>query len=111
MNVKTLISLLNDTDLGEDFLHSLGLERRRSAVGGMVSGLGIFIAGALVGAAAGLLFAPVPGDEMRNRARASIDDWRQRMTTFGENLQAQAAAVADQASTMTKGNRKEPTSP
>ena len=111
MNLKTIISLLNDTDVGEDVLHSLGLERRSSAVGGFVSGLGVFMAGALVGAGVGLLLAPTTGAEMRERARASIDEWRQRLMDFGQNLQAQAASVADQASAMASNvGRKEPMS-
>ncbi len=113
MNVKTLISLLNDTDVGEDLLHSIGLERRRSAFGGFVSGLGVFMAGALVGAAVGLLLAPTTGEEMRERARASIDEWRQRLMDFGQSMQAQAANVAEKASSMASGDagRKEPMSP
>lgn len=108
MDVRTMIRFLNDTDVGADILHSLGLERRRSAVGGFVGSLGIFIAGALVGAGVGLLLAPTTGDEMRVKARASIDEWRNRLMQFGERLQGRAEELRGTGSDIGAGTGTEP---
>lgn len=109
MDVKGLFRLLNDTELGADLLHNLGLERRRPAIASFAAGLGIFAAGALVGAAIGALLAPSSGAELRTKARASIEEWRQKLMAWGESMQAQAA---EQVSTArAKLTHQEPATP
>lgn len=56
-------------------LHKLGLEERHPT-GDLLGGLGLFALGLAVGAGIALMFAPRPGNEMRN---VVSDTWRQRM--------------------------------
>ncbi len=60
-----------DTD---DLLERVGLERRTPA-GDIMTGLGLFAVGVLVGAGLGLMFAPKRGDEIRS---ALNEAWRNR---------------------------------
>lgn len=97
LDVKNLFRLLNETELGADLLHNLGLQRRRGAFASFMAGVGIFTAGALVGAAVGALLAPSSGAELRAKARASIEEWREKLMAWGESMQAQAAEQANAA--------------
>lgn len=56
-------------------LRRMGLEER-SPTGDFFSGLGLFALGIAVGAGIGLMFAPRPGNEMRNVVG---DTWRNRV--------------------------------
>jgi hypothetical protein len=58
----------------DDLLERVGLERRTPA-GDIMTGLGLFAVGVLVGAGLGLMFAPKRGDEIRS---ALNDAWRHR---------------------------------
>jgi hypothetical protein len=58
-------------------LHALGLEPRRSASSYILPALGVFAAGALVGGALGLLFAPKSGRELRSDLSKKLDTLRQ----------------------------------
>lgn len=80
----------------DDLLHDIGLEKR-NVVGSAISTFGIFAAGLAVGAAAGLLFAPKPGTEMR-------EDLAQRMTTIRTDLEDKVQSV------MKKSDRYNPPS-
>lgn len=70
MTWKAMRSAL-DTD---DLLDRMGLERRTPA-GDVMTGLGLFAVGVLVGAGLGLMFAPKRGDEIRS---AMNEAWRNR---------------------------------
>ncbi len=61
---------LRNIDRG-DVLERLGLEER-TPVGDFFTGLGLFAVGMLVGAGLGILFAPRPGAEMRDRLSETI---------------------------------------
>jgi len=71
----------------DDYLRGAGLQRRESSFGAF----GLFMAGALAGAAVGLLFAPMRGDELRNELtqrmsslRSDMEDKVQSVTKKGE---------------------------
>jgi hypothetical protein len=69
----------------DDLLERVGLERRTPA-GDIMTGLGLFAVGVLVGAGLGLMFAPKRGDEIRS---ALNDAWRhrgRRAQDFGRDL-------------------------
>ncbi len=55
----------------DDLLHRMGLEEHTPGRDFM-SGLGLFSVGVLVGAGLGLLFAPRPGAETRDRLAGSL---------------------------------------
>lgn len=52
-------------DLSESVLDRLGLERK-SSVATIFGGLGFFALGMLVGSALGVIFAPMPGSDVRS---------------------------------------------
>jgi hypothetical protein len=56
----------------DDVLGMLGLEPRRSNSGRMLTALGPFGIGLLVGAGVALLLAPKPGSELRENLRAKL---------------------------------------
>jgi len=51
--------------------------------GGFLGGL---LVGALVGAALGLLFAPEPGEEIRQRIKERAGDYKDRVADAGSDL-------------------------
>ena len=53
-------------------LEALGLEERSSAFSVLLGAVGTFALGALVGAGVGLLSAPKPGRELRNKLRKQL---------------------------------------
>ena len=61
---------LKDRDWSGDFQQSmldrLGLERRGSNAATIFGGIGFFALGVLVGSALGVIFAPMPGAEVRS---------------------------------------------
>lgn len=61
----------------DEILKSLGLETRRSPTGLVVSALGVFGAGLLVGAGVGLLLAPKSGSELRSDIRGRVGGHRE----------------------------------
>jgi hypothetical protein len=61
-------------------LRRMGLAER-SPAGDFFGGLGLFALGLAVGAGVGLLFAPRPGNEMRNVVG---DTWRSRVHRSGQ---------------------------
>ena len=83
MNLKAIIKQLQDVGVGADFLQSMQLQYRRSSFEKLMSGLGVFAAGMLVGVGVGLLFAPMRGDELRIKARDNIDTFTKRMVERG----------------------------
>jgi hypothetical protein len=63
----------------EDLLDLMGLEAKGSFADRFAGTLGEFALGALVGAAAALLFAPSSGREMRHTLFERVRNYRQRM--------------------------------
>lgn len=55
----------------DDVLHRLGLEQH-TPTSDFFTGLGLFAVGVLVGAGLGVMFAPRPGAELRNRFSETI---------------------------------------
>ena len=109
MDIKTLIHALAESELGYDVLARAGLQPRHSWLERALTGIGIFAGGVLVGAGLGLIFAPMRGDEFRQKARESIEEWRTRMAAMGEQVQEQVANVT--ASARAKVGRPEADNP
>jgi gas vesicle protein len=64
----------------DDILEALGLQRRRGALEtALVPSLAMFAAGAAVGAAAALLFAPKAGTTLRRELTDTAKDYSQRL--------------------------------
>ncbi len=84
-----------DRDAVDDFLHDLGLERRSTS--SVISGLGLFTVGVIVGAAISLLLSPKPGVELRN-------DIAQRMQSLREDVESRVQSATK------KGERYNPPS-
>jgi gas vesicle protein len=108
VDIKSLIRFVNDSELGGEMLRSIGLERRRSAMADFVSGVGVFLTGALVGVGVGLLFAPASGLETRQRARSGLEEWRQKLMATGDDRKAQTGAIAEETLPGGKDHRQEP---
>jgi hypothetical protein len=73
----------------DDFLATLGLQRRRSGMGfdeTLVPSIALFAAGALVGAAAAMLLAPKSGPALRRELTASAKDLGQRIGTTASSV-------------------------
>jgi hypothetical protein len=80
----------------EDFLQGVGLQRR-AALSSAFSGLGLFTAGLVAGAAVSLLFAPKTGEQLRK-------DLAQRMSSLRNDVQDKVQSVTK------KGERYNPPS-
>jgi hypothetical protein len=76
----------------DDLLATLGLEKRRNTVDIIVPSVALFAAGALVGAAAAVLFAPKPGAQLR---RELTDGARDLTTKLGSTVSNTTQAVQD----------------
>lgn len=63
----------------DDLLAHMGLQRRSSAAEYVLPALGVFGAGLLVGAGLGLLFAPKPGNELRQELGESAGSYMNRL--------------------------------
>ena len=74
---------------GDDVLGYMNLERRRSTLERILPSLGSFGAGFIMGAGAGMLFAPRSGAELRHRITQRASDVaggvRERYQTFRSN--------------------------
>lgn len=69
----------------DDTLRSIGLMRASQASNGAQT-FGAFALGVLVGAGLGMLFAPAPGAELRERMRREME--RQQESMQGESMQS-----------------------
>lgn len=79
----------------DDVLHRLGLEQH-TPTSDFFTGLGLFAVGVLVGAGLGVMFAPKPGAEMRNRLSETI---RSRGGRAGEELSQRLGGTESAPST------------
>lgn len=109
MNAKKIIRQLNETGIADDLLHGVGLETRASSLSRLVGGLGILAAGALVGIGAGLVLAPMTGDELRQKAKGRVDDLVSRVGKMREEAASVGEAVRGAAAG--HAGHKEPTPP
>ncbi|HVU00714.1 MAG TPA: YtxH domain-containing protein [Polyangiaceae bacterium] len=84
----------------DTMLAALGLERRRDFLERMAPAVGLFVAGAAVGAGVALLLAPKSGREMRRDIQGGVKK-------FGRAMADEATDVADQvrATISDAGNR------
>ncbi len=85
---------MDDMDLDIDterWLHKVGLERYRPGKS-MFGGFGVFVIGAAVGIAAGLVFATRPGTELRadirDRARSLFGEVEMKADELSRKAQA-----------------------
>lgn len=85
MNVKGIIRQLNKAGVADDVLDTIGLQYKGSGFLRLIGGLGVFAAGVLVGSSLGLLLAPVPGTEMREKARLRINEMREKASRMGQS--------------------------
>ncbi|MFW5925264.1 MAG: YtxH domain-containing protein [Myxococcota bacterium] len=69
----------------DDVLARVGLERRRSGVEATGPWLGGFSAGMMVGGAMGLLLAPMPGSELRNKLRTRANELVEELSGLGQH--------------------------
>jgi hypothetical protein len=71
---------------GDDILAALGLEKRRSysAASALVPSLAIFTAGALVGAAAAVLFTPKTGPQLRRELTDGAKDFSSKISSSAQ---------------------------
>ena len=93
-------------DLGSDeILAHFGLERKRSLITRIAGPVAGFGAGFISGVGAGLLFAPMSGDETRKWLRERIDEVLQEFKTTeeqtGEGATASGGAGATKSSSST----------
>lgn len=94
IKAKDIIRGMNDFGIGDSLLRDIGLEYRQSSFTKFVGTIGVFSAGMLVGAALGMLYAPMRGDELRTKARDNIDAWRTKMASRGAEM---AGRVSEKA--------------
>jgi gas vesicle protein len=62
----------------------------------------MFIAGAAVGAALALLFAPMPGRKLQKQLKTKIADSKDTLEDLGESFEAVVAGVQDAARSVQK---------
>jgi hypothetical protein len=88
MNTSDLINRLRASAMvgADDFVHSIGLERRRTAGEKIITAVGVFGAGLLVGAGLGVLFAPKAGRELRSDIGASVNKVGEKARELGERV-------------------------
>ena len=73
-------------NIDKDYLLNLvGLETKSTFGAMILPTLGIFSLGVIVGAAAGLVFAPAPGTDTREQLRNRLNDARDYATNVVEN--------------------------
>lgn len=106
MKMNDIVSQLKSVknDLGDvlppefidRMLETMGLQVRRSAFSGFMSGTGIFLAGVVCGGAAALLLAPKAGLEMRSDLEDKID-------TLIEKVKAMVPGMGSESDTGTTG--------
>jgi hypothetical protein len=65
----------------DDFLASLGLQRRTSGTAALLPSVAIFAAGAIVGATAAVLFAPKSGASLRRDLTEGARDIGQKLSS------------------------------
>jgi hypothetical protein len=70
----------------DDFMHSMGLERRRTAGEKIVTAIAVFGAGLVVGAGLGLLFAPKSGRELRGDIGSGVGKVGEKARELGERV-------------------------
>lgn len=69
----------------DDVLARVGLERRRGGVETTLPWLGGFSAGMMVGGAMGLLLAPMPGSELREKLRTQASKLAEELSGLGQH--------------------------
>ena len=77
---------------GDDYLKMLGLQRR-TPTSDFFASVGIFAAGALIGAGLGVLFAPKRGEEIRSRMGQAWKNRGRMAQDFAHDLGVEGAAT------------------
>lgn len=100
INLKNVMRQMHDFGIGQSLLRDVGLDYRQSSFTRFIGTIGIFSAGMLVGAAFGMLFAPMRGDELRIKARDNIDAWRDRVASRGVEMASHVSETVSSESTI-----------
>ena len=79
MKIEDILTILPSK---EDIASAMGVEKRASTTGDMLTAIGIFGTGMILGAGLGLLLAPKAGNEIRH-------DIAEKVGEIGEQLRAQ----------------------
>ena len=82
-----------DTD---DFLRSVGLQTRRSVALAVLSNVGLFASGLLLGAGLGMAFAPRRGEQIRREMREKAGAVKARVGQYAERAKRQAEEMREQ---------------
>jgi hypothetical protein len=83
----------------DDLVHSMGLERRRTAGEKIVAAITVFGAGLVVGAGLGLLFAPKSGRELRSDIGTGVGKVGEKARQLGERVRHAVEERVDASST------------
>jgi hypothetical protein len=83
---------LKDMDK-DDFLALIGLQSKRSFSNELLSGLGTFGIGLLVGAGVALLLAPKPGRDLRQDIRAKMQRGKADGESRSQNVPGETAGT------------------
>jgi len=85
----------------DDLLGVLGLEKRRTTADILLPSLALFAAGAAVGAAAAILFAPKSGEALRRDLSAGARDLGHRLGATAQAVQEYVGANRNTAANST----------
>lgn len=108
MKMNDIVSQLKSVknDLGDvlppefidRMLETMGLQVRRSAFSGFLSGTGIFLAGVVCGGAAALLLAPKAGLETRSDLEDKVDSLIEKVKSIVPGLSSEGDTTGTNAS-------------
>lgn len=83
---------IDDIDV-DDLLQRIGLRRRSSGWATFFGSLGVFAAGALVGAGVGMLFAPKAGTELRSDVAGKLRSGAETLKDSAQSINSRQPVV------------------
>jgi len=79
----TIEDILTRLPSKADLLNAAGLDNRHTFNGDLLTAIGIFGAGMMLGAGLALLFAPKPGEELRQEIAEKFNEVNRRFSSEG----------------------------